>query len=196
MKLFYAVYSVPAAGRLTAQLACRQYYSNSTVNSWFQCVQQTTLTEWRCGLTVALRLAMPVTRFESQSVPYFWFIFHKVFTRLRIRLGLGLGFAFLGLGIVLVYLAYDEPRLYIMRQLLPMVPSRQFLTVSWRLLTASWRPLTVSDGSWRLLVRPACRCLVTSLAITLTNSNQSKPSSPLTMTLTIFDKLSLILTQL
>jgi len=35
----------------------------------------------------------------------FWFIFHKLFTRLGIRLGLGL--VFLGLGIVLVYLAYD-----------------------------------------------------------------------------------------
>jgi len=33
----------------------------------------------------------------------FWFIFHKVFT----RLGLGFGFVFLGLGIVYVYLAYD-----------------------------------------------------------------------------------------
>ena len=35
----------------------------------------------------------------------FWFIFHKVLTRLGIRLGLGL--VFLGLRIVLVYLAYD-----------------------------------------------------------------------------------------
>jgi len=51
-------------------LCFRQYYSNSTVNSWFKCVQQTTVTEWHCGLTVALRLATPVTR-GSQSVPYF-----------------------------------------------------------------------------------------------------------------------------
>ena len=98
------VYSVLATGRLTAQLACRQYYSNCTVNSCFKCMQQTTLTEWCCDLTVALRLATSVTRGSNPSLYHiFWFIFQKVFTRLGIRLGL----VFLGLGIVLVYLAYD-----------------------------------------------------------------------------------------
>jgi len=69
------VYSVPAAGHLTAQLACRQYYSNSTVNSCFKCLQQTTLTEWHCGLTVALRLAAPVTRGSNPSLYHIFGLF-------------------------------------------------------------------------------------------------------------------------
>jgi len=98
---------MPAAGRLTAQLACWQYYSNSTVNTWFKCVQQTTFTKWRCDLMVALRLATLVTRGSNPTLYHiFWFIFHSVYP-VRIRLGLGLGLVFLGLGIVLVYLAYD-----------------------------------------------------------------------------------------
>ena len=64
--VIYAVFikkivsSVPVAGTLAAQLACRQYYSSSSVNSWFKCVQQSTVTKWRCGVMVALRLTTPV----------------------------------------------------------------------------------------------------------------------------------------
>jgi len=33
----------------TTQLACRQYYSNSTVIRWFKCAQYSAFTEQRCG---------------------------------------------------------------------------------------------------------------------------------------------------
>jgi len=80
-------------GRGTAQLACRQYYNNSTVTGWFKWVQQNTLTEQRCGVTVASRLAKPVTPGSNPSLYHiFLFLSHKVFTRLGIRLGLGLVF--------------------------------------------------------------------------------------------------------
>jgi len=95
---------MPVAGTLAAQLACWQYYSSSSINSCFKCVQRSPVTKWHYSLTVALRLTMPVTTDSNPSLYHiFWFIFHKVFTRLGIRLGL----VFLGLGIVLVYLAYD-----------------------------------------------------------------------------------------
>jgi len=88
--------SVPVAGTLVEQLACRLCYSSSSVNSCFKCAQRSPVTNWRCSLMVALRLTTPVTLGSNPSLCHILlFIFHKVFTPLGIRLGLGLGLVFL-----------------------------------------------------------------------------------------------------
>ena len=40
-----------------------------------KCMQQSTLTEWRCGLTVALQLAMPVTRGSNPSLYHVFLVY-------------------------------------------------------------------------------------------------------------------------
>ena len=73
---------MPAAGRLTAQLACRQYYNNSTVNSWFKmhaAKHAHWMALWPNG---SVAVSQPGdSGFESQSVPYFW---PMLYTRLAV----------------------------------------------------------------------------------------------------------------
>jgi len=57
-----------------------QKFLGAKVPASFKCAQRSPVTNWRCSLTVALRLTMPVTPGSNPSLYHiFLFIFHSVY---------------------------------------------------------------------------------------------------------------------